>query len=460
MIAINVYNPAKPSEVVWTGNETGIETIPAMLSKAKAAQKSFAHLSGRQRYTIISNFLDALEKRSSDIAERMILEQGKLAGEAAGEVAKSLTEARWMLGRCLEQVGEVMASMRPDVKAMKLRRPRGVILAITPWNFPILTPLRKVIPALVFGNAIVLKPSSDAPGAATILYDVACETLPAHLVTILYGGSKVANAAILSEDIAAVTFTGSTDVGKLVMASAAQGLKEVSLELGGKNAVIVHDPENLDVALDHIVRSAFANAGQRCTAVSRVLAHEKIRHDVIEGLKRRIATLRPGAGHDARSTLAPLSTKGQFEKVASVVSDLQPAQASILIGGKPAKNDNGGYFFEPTLVEVHEKDCFLNTEEVFGPVLGLEFYQDVQEAIERVNDTPYGLSASVFSSSLSVVRAFEEGIETGMLHINHGTFPDENMPFGGWKASGIGAASVGAEAAQFFTRVQAVYEGL
>lgn len=459
MKKIIVSNPAEPECTVWSGSETDISTLTDLLARGKRAQKQWSVLTSRQRHEAVSQFLYSIENRSEEIAERMILEQGKLSGEAKGEVAKALVEARWILESSLGSTGEIMASVRKDVRAIKLRRPRGLILAITPWNFPILTPMRKIIPALAFGNAIVIKPSSDAPGAATILAEIASETLPEDIINVIYGGAEVATAAIRSEYVDAVTFTGSTTVGKKVMATASEGLKEVSLELGGKNASILHSPKDLDIALDQIVKSAFANAGQRCTAISRVLAHEQLREKVTEGLRSRIEALKPGSGKNKMSTLAPLSTRNQFESVISFVNSLDQTQARVITGGSVAELPGGGYFYQPTLIEVLESSCPLNSEEIFGPVLGIEFYENIEDAIKKANATPYGLTASIFASEIGEVRKFEEELEVGMLHINHGTFPDENMPFGGWKASGVGAPSVGKEAEQFFTRVQAVYEG-
>lgn len=457
---INVFNPAKPSELVWSGPGTPPEEVASVARAAKAAQKAWAAMTARARQTAIAVFLDGVEAKTAALAERMVLEQGKLQGEAEGEVAKSLVEARWMLGRTLEEEGSLMPSPRPGVRAMRVRRPRGVVLAITPWNFPVLTPMRKIVPALVFGNAVLLKPSSDAPGAAQILQEVADATLPKGLLRVIYGGADVAEAAIRAPDVDAVTFTGSTGVGRKIMAAAAEGLKEVSLELGGKNPVILHDPADLDGALDQIVRAAFANGGQRCTAISRVIARSSLRNAVIDGLLKRIAALKPGPGTEKDATLAPLSTTAQYGKVSEFVAGLDPAEANVLLGGQRADLPDDGLFFQPTLVEVNRPDARINFEEIFGPVLGVEFYDDIDEAVARANAPEYGLTASVFASDLSVVRRFEEEIEAGMVHVNHGTFPDENMPFGGWKASGVGAPSVGPESAQFYTRTKAIYEAV
>ncbi len=456
MNSIELFNPAKPDELVWSGKETGPDALADIAASARRAQMRWSLLTGRQRHDRISAFIEAVEARTEALAERMVLEQGKLKSEAQGEVAKSLVEARWMLGRCLEEAGTIMASARPGIRAMKVRRPRGVVLAITPWNFPVLTPMRKIAPALVFGNAILLKPSPESPGAALLLQEAADETLPDGLVGLVLGGASVTAEAIRSEHVDAVTFTGSTAVGRKIMALAAEGLKEVSLELGCKNPAIVHDPADLDSAVDHIVRAAFANGGQRCTAISRVLVHEPLRQSFLKTIKPRL----PEPGHGDKATLAPLSTRSQFDKVCRFVRSLDPAETEILAGGRPLDNSNGGYFFQPTLVEVKTSDSAINFEELFGPVLGIEFYSDIDEAIARANAPEYGLTASVFASDLAVVRAFEDGIEAGMIHVNHGTFPDENMPFGGWKASGVGAPSVGQEADQFFTRMQAVYEAV
>jgi acyl-CoA reductase-like NAD-dependent aldehyde dehydrogenase len=457
---IEVYNPASPEELVWSGTETALDQLPGIAEAAKKSQKEWKALTGRQRLDILTAFLDGIEERTSDLADCMVRELGKLRGEAIGEVGKSLVEARWMLGRCLEKSGKIMASARPGIRSMVIRRPRGVVLAITPWNFPILTPLRKITPALVFGNAILLKPSVDAPGTAMILQQVADQSLPKGLLTVIMGGADIASAAIRCPQVDVVTFTGSTQVGHKVMLAAAEGLKEVSLELGGKNPAIVHDAVNMEKTIDDIVRAAFANTGQRCTAISRVLVQQELREPFLNSLLARMKLLIPGPSSNDESTLGPLSTKAQYDKVCEFLKNINPEQTDILTGGSPVDLPGGGYFFEPTLVEVTDSKCEINFSEIFGPVLGVEFYEKVDDAISRANATEYGLTSSIFASDISVIRAFEEGIESGMLHINHGTFPDENMPFGGWKASGVGAPSVGEESEQFYTRVQAIYEGV
>ena len=460
MKAIEVYNPACPSERVWSGSETTPEQLTRVLAAAKSAQREWAALSGRQRHDTLEKFFLAIEQRTNALVECMVREQGKLQAEATGEVGKSLVEARWMLGRCLEQAGTVMASARAEVRSIAMKRPRGVVLAITPWNFPVLTPMRKIVPALVFGNAIILKPSSDAPGSAMLLQEAADEILPAGLLNVILGGSELAGKAMRADEIAAITFTGSTNVGRKIMAVAAEGLKEVSLELGGKNPAIVHDNRHLESAVDHIVRAAFANGGQRCTAISRVLVNSAIRNEFLVNAKARIEILKPGPGTDSASTLSPLSTKSQYEKVCDFVDGLDGRSTNILCGGAAADIPGGGFFYQPTLVEVIEPSADINFTEIFGPVLGVEFYDDIDDAIARANAPEYGLTASIFATDFAAVRKFEEGIEAGMLHINHGTFPDENMPFGGWKSSGVGAPSVGEQADQFFTRTQSVYEAV
>ena len=460
MKTIEVYNPASPSELVWSGNETTSEQLHEIIATAKIAQREWAAMSGRQRHDTLVKFFTAIEARTEALASCMVREQGKLQAEATGEVGKSLVEARWMLGRCLEQTGAVMASARPGVRSIAMKRPRGIVLAITPWNFPVLTPMRKIAPALVFGNAIVLKPSSDAPGSAMLLQEAANETLPEGLLSVVLCGSGLATEAMRHDDISAITFTGSTEVGKKIMAVAAEGLKEVSLELGGKNPAIVHDDTNLESAVDHIVRAAFANGGQRCTAISRVLVNSAIRDQFLSSVQARIKSVKPGPGTDSTSTLSPLSTKGQFEKVCEFVESLDSKSTNILCGGRAADIPGDGYFYQPTLVEVTDPNAEINFTEIFGPVLGVEFYDDIDDAIARANAPEYGLTASVFAADMAAVRRFEEGVESGMLHINHGTFPDENMPFGGWKASGVGAPSVGEQSDQFFTRTQAVYEAV
>ncbi|MGB5838435.1 MAG: aldehyde dehydrogenase family protein, partial [Albidovulum sp.] len=267
---IEIRNPAAPDEIVATYDETPASALDNLVARAREAQVSWAAVPQPERGARVARYVDTLEARAEEMALSITKEMGKPLAEARGEVAKAVGEARACIGRASAPIGEVFPSQILGTVAYSTRRPRGVVLGINPWNFPFSTPMRKAIPALIYGNAIILKPASLTPGAVALMVEIATETLPANLVQAVIGGGALGQALSEHAGVDAVSFTGSVDVGKRVAQAAAGHLAEVSLELGGKNPAILNDASDLDKALDQIMAAAFAVCGQRCTAVSRV----------------------------------------------------------------------------------------------------------------------------------------------------------------------------------------------
>jgi acyl-CoA reductase-like NAD-dependent aldehyde dehydrogenase len=455
-------NPARPRELVGRYSVASPELLGKAAEAALAAQQVWRGVPVLERAKIVSRFLDAVDSRSGEIALAITREQGKPIAEARGEVGKSLREARCMLAEGARMGTSAVGSARPGVRNLVTRRPRGVIAGITPWNFPILTPMRKIAPALIFGDALVLKPSEIAPTAACIVADAGGGILPDGLLQIVNGGADVGAALVDLPAVSGVTFTGSVAVGRAIYANAARRLAEVSLELGGKNAAVVHDADDLDVALDHIAGAAFLCSGQRCTAISRVLVRLPLLDAVVDGLVQRAGALVPGDGAEPLTTLGPLVSAKQRDRVERLVERAKSEGCKAATGGTRAlvPGCDDGFFFEPTILVDVPPDSAGAREEIFGPVISVLPYSSVDEAFALLNGVDYGLTAALFSHDQRVIARFVDECETGMLHVNHGTVPDDHMPFGGIKSSGVGAPSVGPSASAFYTTEHSIYLGL
>lgn len=456
-MSIEIRNPANPSEVVGTFPTITPEDLPAMIKTAREAQQAWAKVPQIERGRIVDAFLDGLERRGEDITTSITREMGKIIAEARGEVAKSIGEGRATTRRASAPIGEVLPSQKPGTVVYSTRRPRGVIVGINPWNFPFGTPIRKTIPALLYGNAMILKPSISTPGAAFIMQEVADATLPKGIFQIANGSGSLGAALTSAEGVDAVTFTGSVGVGRVVAQAAAANLAEISLELGGKNPVILNDASDLDVALNQIFAAAFAVCGQRCTAISRVIVRRELEDAVIEGLAKRANAARVGDGLDASSTIGPLMGEKARADVAGFVERAISEGARVAAGGKViAQND--GYFYAPTILSGVTPEMEVARNEVFGPVLAVIPYDSPEEAIAICNDVEFGLSACLYSEQTPMVERFLSEAESGMLHVNCGSFPEDHAPFVGVKNSSLGAGgSNGPSTLHFYTQEHTVY---
>ena len=457
-MSIEIRNPANPAVVVGTYARTQESELDPIVVKAQAAQRLWAATSQIERGQLIGRYIDALDAQAEKIAESITLEMGKTLAESRGEVGKSIAEARMMEQRAGAAIGELFPSQIPGVTAYTMRRPRGVVLGITPWNFPFGTPMRKSIPALVYGNAILLKPASQTPGAVQLMADIAKDILPEGLIQAVVGSGALANTLCKHEGIHAVSFTGSVSVGKQVAAAAVTHLAEVSLELGGKNPAILNDASNLDTALDQIFAAAFALCGQRCTAISRVIVHRDLLAQTVVGLAKRAANIIPSDGSVDGARMGPMSSEQQLQEVDGFVSRAKQAGATISAGGQRMSTPSGGYFYLPTILSDITAQMEAAREEIFGPVLSVLSYDTVDEALHIANDVAYGLTSCLFSEQAPVIERFLAESESGMLHVNAGSFPENHLPFVGVKDSAMGVGgSNGSSTIQFYTTEHAVY---
>ena len=456
-MTVEIRNPANPGEIVGTYPTISPKDVPRLVQTARAAQRAWARVPQIERGRLIDGFLNGLEARGEDIARSITREMGKTIGESRGEVAKSLAEGRATTRRASAPIGEVLPSQKPATTVHSTRRPRGVILGINPWNFPFGTPIRKTIPALLYGNAMILKPSINTPGAAFIMQEVADATLPPGVFQIANGSGSIGGALTSAKGIDAITFTGSVSTGRIVAQTAAANLAEISLELGGKNPVILNDASNLDTVLDQIYSAAFAVCGQRCTAISRVIVRREIETAVVEGLAQRARAARVGDGLDGATTIGPLMGEKARADVAGFVSRAVAEGAHLSAGGAMIDR-NGGYFYAPTILSQVTPDMEVARTEVFGPVLAVIPYDTPDEALAICNDVEFGLSACLYSEQLPLVERFVAEADSGMLHVNCGSFPEDHSPFVGVKNSSLGVGgSNGPSTLHFYTQEHTVF---
>jgi len=457
-MTLEIRNPATPSEVVATYDETSADALDAIVAEASHAQKEWAQVPQPERGRILRAFLADLESRSADIALSMTREMGKTLGESKAEIAKAIGEGRMCVDRAGAPVGEVLPSQYPGTTAFSTRRPRGVVLGINPWNFPFSTPIRKTIPALLYGNAIILKPASLSPGGVVSICQIAASHFPKGLVQAVVGSGRLGQALCAHRGVHAVSFTGSVGVGRKVAQAAVSHFAEVNLELGGKNPAILHDTSNLDKALDQITAAAFAVSGQRCTAVSRVIVHKDLYDAAVAGLAARAKGIVPADGASDGARMGPLSSAQQLADVRGFVDRAIAEGANVAAGGAPIETSGQGYFYAPTILSAVTRNMEIAREEVFGPVLAVMSFQDFDEALSIANDVAFGLASCLFSEQLPVVERFTAESESGMLHINAGSFPENHLPFVGVKDSALGVGgSNGASTIQFYTTEHAVY---
>lgn len=455
--AYETVNPADPSERIGRYAIMDADALAETIARAGAAQAEWARVPGLERSRRLDAFIDAVEARADELATAGTLEQGKLFRESKGETLKSCAEGRFSVGEAARMGAMPIASGRAGFSNQILRRPRGVIFCISPWNFPISTPMRKICPAVAFGNAVVMKPSQFTPAANFILAEIAAEHFPEHLVQVAMVPGRLASKAVAEAEIHGVSFTGSVPTGRQVYAAAAQNLVPVQLELGGKNGAILNDSDDLEADVAQIMAAAFMTSGQRCTAISRVIVHRDLAGRTRELLVEKANAMKMGPGMDESSDIGPLCNLGHWQSVCEMTERAIAEGARPLAGGSAPNRPEDGYYYRPTILGDVRHDSIAGQEEIFGPVLSVLEYDSFDRAMEILNGTRFGLTSALFSNRNDLVQRFLAESRNGMIHVNHGTVPDNNMPFGGIKASGVGPYSVGPTAVNFYTSEHAGY---
>ena len=436
--------------------------VDRAVAAAAAAYPSWRLVPAPKRGEILFRVGRRLEERKDDLARMMTSEMGKVLTEARGDVQEAIDMAYYMAGEGRRSFGYTTPSELADKFAMAVRDPIGVAGIITPWNFPAAIPSWKMFPALVLGNTIVFKPAAETPLVAGEMVKILAECgVPAGVVNLVYGSGPEAGEAILSDPrVALVSFTGSVETGRHVATKAGEGLKRVSLELGGKNAVIVLDDADLDLAVDGIVWSAFGTTGQRCTACSRVLVQAGVYDALRDRLVARMSAMKLGDGLEASTDVGPLINRAARDRVHEYVGIGRAEGAVVAAGGSPAEDGAlaAGAFYVPTLLTEVGPGMRVAREEIFGPVLSMMRVKDLDEAIAINNGVIYGLSSSIFTRDVNQTFRAIRDLATGIVYVNAGTTGAEiHLPFGGTRGTGNGHREAGTAALDFFSEWKSVY---
>jgi aldehyde dehydrogenase (NAD+) len=455
------YNPAT-GELLGYFPLSGEAEANAAVAAAKAAFEEWRLVPAPKRGEILFRVGELMKKYKEDLARTMTMEMGKILKETRGDVQEGIDMAYYMGGEGRRLFGYSVPVELPNKSGLAMRDPIGVVACITPWNFPIAIPTWKMFPALVAGNTIVIKPASDTPHSALRLVEILYEAgLPEGVVNIVFGpGGTVGEALIHHPDVAVISFTGSTESGRHVAIEAARSLKRVSLEMGGKNAVIVLDDADLTLAVEGILWSAYGTTGQRCTACSRVIVQRAVRQQLLDLLIPRIESLRLGNGLDESVDVGPVINASQLEKIHSYTEIGKVEGAALLTGGSVANEGElaKGHFYRPTLFADVTPRMRLAREEIFGPVLSMIEVESFEEAIAVNNDTPFGLSSAIYTQDINRVQRAMRDITTGILYINSGTTGAEiQFPFGGTRGTGNGHREAGLAGLDVFTEWKVVY---
>ncbi len=455
-------NPANWDEVVGVFPLSGKEEVQLAVKAARVAFESWRLVPAPKRGDILKKVGDILTARKEEIARLMTREMGKVLLETRGDVQEGIDTAYYAASEGRRLFGHTVPSELPNKFNMAIRVPIGVAAIITPWNFPMAIPTWKMFPALVCGNTMVFKPASDTPATATVLVEVFQEAgIPPGVVNLVHGGgNEVGTALVEHPDVDLISFTGSTAVGKKISEIAARTLKRVSLELGGKNAQIVMDDANLDLALEGVLWGAFGTTGQRCTATSRLIVHEKVYDKFLSMVVAKAGTLRLGDGLQEKVDVGPCVNERQRSTVEEYVKIGVQEGATIAAGGHKAAG-NGlakGWFHEPTVLAGVTPAMRVAREEIFGPVLSVIKVKSLTEAIAVANDTVYGLSSSIYTQDINNAYAAIRDIRAGITYINAPTIGAEaHMPFGGVKETGNGHREGGWTVYDFYSEWKTVY---
>lgn len=455
-------NPANWEEVVGVFPKSNREDVDKAIKAARRAFKEWRLVPSPERGEIMKKAGDIMVQRKEEISRVMTREMGKVIAETRGDTQEGIDTAYYAFGEGRRMFGQTVPSELPNKFNMTTHIPIGVAGLISPWNFPMAIPSWKIFPALTCGNTVVFKPASDTPATATLFVEILLEAgVPPLAINIVHGtGTGVGIPIVEHPDINLISFTGSSQVGKIINEKAGKSLKRVSLELGGKNAEIVMDDADLHLALEGALWGAFGTTGQRCTATSRLIVHEKIYDKFINLLLENTQKLKLGNGLDESVDVGPVVNRGQLETVHSYVEIGKQEGAALLCGGEPDESGDlkKGFFYKPTIFVDVNRNMRIAREEIFGPVLSVIKVASFDEAIDVLNDTDYGLSSSIYTQDVNNAFRAIRDIQAGITYINGPTIGAEcHMPFGGVKETGNGHREGGWAVYDFFSETKTVY---
>ncbi|MCM3357898.1 MULTISPECIES: aldehyde dehydrogenase family protein [unclassified Psychrobacillus] len=456
-----VLNPANGEQLAEVRMSTK-EDVDVAVEAAVKAQKKWALVPAPKRADYLYEIGRLMKERKEHLAQVLTKEMGKVIEEGRGEVQEGIDMAFYMAGEGRRLFGETTPSELADKFAMSVRAPIGVVGLITPWNFPVAIATWKSFPALVAGNAFIWKPATETPMMAFEMAKIFEEVgLPSGVANVVFGsGSEVGTAMIEHKDVKVISFTGSTDTGSKVAELGGRHLKKVSLEMGGKNAVIVMEDADLNLAVDGILWSAFGTAGQRCTACSRVIVHKDVKKELEKMLLERMEKLTIGDGMDETVKVGPVINKAALEKIHSYIQIGKEEGANLVVGGTILQDGDlaKGNYYAPTLFTDVKPNMRIAQEEIFGPVVSLIEVESLEEAIEVNNGVKFGLSSSIFSRDINKIFRAQRDLDTGIVYVNAGTTGAEiHLPFGGTKGTGNGHRDSGVAALDVYTEWKSIY---
>jgi aldehyde dehydrogenase (NAD+) len=454
-------NPARASDVIGLWPRSGREDVARAVAAARAGFEVWRHTPAPERGDLLRRVGDLLVARKDEIARASTREMGKVLLETRGDVQEGIDTAYYAATEGRRLFGHTVPSELRDKWAMSFRRPIGVAGLITPFNFPVAIPTWKMFPALLCGNSVIFKPGEDVPHSATLLVEILEEAgVPAGVVNLVHGfGAEVGAEIVAHPDVPVVSFTGSTETGRAIGRVCGEMHKRLSLEMGGKNAQIVMEDAPMDLALDGVLWGAFGTAGQRCTATSRLLLQDAIHDEFVDRLVERVSRLRLGDGLRDGVEVGPLIHRRALEKVERYV-EIGRGEANLALGGSRATGEglDDGWFFQPTLFTDVRPGSRLAVEEIFGPVLSVIRFHDLDEAIRINNEVRYGLSSSIYTRDVRSAFVAQVEMDSGITYVNAPTIGAEaHLPFGGVKQTGNGHREGGWEVYDFYSETKVCY---
>ena len=455
-------NPSDTKDIIGQAVRGTRAQAEAAIAAAKTAFPAWSRSTPQARYDILKKASDEILARKDELGRLLSREEGKTLPEGVGEVARAGQIFAFFAGECLRMAGEKLASVRPGIDIEITREALGVVGLITPWNFPIAIPAWKIAPALAYGNTVVVKPADLVPGSTWALVDILHRAgLPKGVLNLVIGrGSEVGTVLLEHPDVAAISFTGSVATGQKIAAAciASRPMKKFQLEMGGKNPLVVLDDADLKVAVECAANSAFFSTGQRCTAASRLIVTAGIHDKFVEALTERMRGLNVDDAVKAGTDIGPVVDQSQLDQDLKYISIGKDEGAKLAFGGERLNRDAPGFYLQPALfIDVSNK-MRIAREEIFGPVAAVIRVKDYAEALATANDTEFGLSSGICTTSLKYASDYKRNSEAGMVMVN---LPiagvDYHVPFGGRKGSSFGAREQGRYAAEFYTTVKTAY---
>ncbi|MHA1525312.1 MAG: aldehyde dehydrogenase family protein [Alphaproteobacteria bacterium] len=453
-------NPSDTNDVVGDYAVASKAQASDAIAAAHAASADWAHSGPQARHDVLAAIAAEIIARQAELGDLLAREEGKTLPEAVGEVGRAAQVFDFFAGETLRQTGEMVASVRPGVGVEITREPVGVVGVITPWNFPIAIPAWKIAPALAFGNCVVFKPAGLVPGSAHALTEIiAGAGVPSGVFNLVMGPGAVVGEAILNAaQVNAVTFTGSVATGRKVAGACIARMAKFQLEMGGKNPLIVLDDADIDIAVECAVNGAFYSTGQRCTASSRLVVTRGIHDKFVAAMDERLKALVVGDAREQGTQMGPVVDQSQLDQNLAYIEIGRGEGAKLAWGGELLNRSAPGFYMSPALFTQTDNSMRINREEIFGPIASVIQVKDYDEALNVANDTEFGLSASICTTSLKHATHFKREAQVGMVMVNLPTAGvDYHVPFGGRKGSSYGPREQGRYAAEFFTTVKTAY---